>query len=308
MAYDIDKKLVVGVASSALFNLDAADEIFRSKGERAYRTYQRQHQNNCFKKGVAFPFIKRFLKLNDRFGEKTPVEVVLLSHNDPDTGLRVFNSIQKYNLNITRAAFLTGGSPFEYIPAFNVALFLSANTNDVDKAMSKGYAAGLVLESNIDDDDNDDELRIAFDFDGVLTDDSAEKIYQTDGIAEFHKVEQAKATIPHPPGPLKNLFQKLAYFHNMELHMQRVDPNFKRMLRISIVTARNAPAHERVVTTLREWGVSADETFFLGGIDKGRIMKTLRPHIFFDDQQGHLESIGKYTPSVHIPLIISKSK
>ena len=300
--YDIDKRLVIGVASSALFDLADADSIFKAEGEQAYREYQREHQNDCLTKGIAFPFIKRFLKLNDRFGEKNPVEVVLLSHNDPDTGLRVFNSIQEYGLNISRAVFLTGASPFEYIAAFNVSLFLSANEADVNEAISQGYAAGLVMKSNIDDDDNDDELRIAFDFDGVLADDSAEKVYKADGLSEFKKTEKAQAAIAHPPGPLKNLFQKLSYFHNMELRMQQRDHNFKRLLKISIVTARSAPAHERVVTTLREWGVSVDQTFFLGGIDKGRIMKTLRPHIFFDDQQGHLKSTGKYTPSVYIPL------
>ncbi len=303
MAYQIEDKLVIGVASSALFELDEADEIFRRDGLAAYRAYQLEHQRDILKKGVAFPFVKRLLALNRFHPETQPVEVVLLSHNDPDTGLRVFNSIQHYKLEIVRAAFTTGDSPFKYIPAYNVSLFLSANAADVRRANAEGYAAGQVLKSTAEDEDGDDELRIAFDFDGVIADDSAESVYKHSGIDQFYAQEKAKASIPHSPGPLADLFAKLAKLHKLEDERIALDPSYRRHLKTSIVTARSAPAHERMVTTLRAWNITVDQTFFLGGMDKGRILSILKPHIFFDDQvDPHLTSASLYTPSVYIPI------
>lgn len=303
MPYKIEEKLVIGVASSALFELDEADTVFRKEGLAAYRTYQHEHQHDILKKGVAFPFVKRLLEMNKFHPETQPVEVVLLSHNDPDTGLRVFNSIQHYKLNIIRAAFTTGDSPFKYIPAYNVSLFLSANASDVRTANEEGYAAGQVLASTSEDEEDDDELRIAFDFDGVIADDSAEFIFQNAGIDQFYKQEKARAAIPHSPGPLADLFAKLAKLHQLEDEKMKSEPGYKRHLKISIVTARSAPAHERVVTTLRAWNITVDQTFFLGGMDKGRILATLKPHIFFDDQiDPHLTSASHYSPSVYIPI------
>jgi 5'-nucleotidase len=305
MPYPIDKKLVIGIASSALFNLKDSDKVFRELGEDKYREYQREHRNEILDKGVAYPFIKRFLKLNDVFKEQQPVEVVLLSHNDPDTGLRVFNSIKHYNLNISIAAFTTGKSPYVYMPAFNVALFLSANEEDTVEALKLGYPAGTVLPSTFEDDESDDELRIAFDFDGVIADDEAEKIYKKDGLDKFLASEEAKSNESHNPGPLGPLFKSLSTFQAMEKKRQIKDLDYKRILRIAIVTARSAPSHERVVTTLREWGINPDETFFLGGIDKSRVLEILKPQIFFDDQKGHIESTSGVTPSVHIPFGIA---
>ena len=186
MAYPIEEKLVIAVASSALFALDEADTVFRKKGVRAYREYQREHENDVLAPGIAFPFVRRFLELNTVFPEKQPAEVVLLSRNDSDTGMRVFNSIEHYNLGIIRAAFTRGNSPFRYIPAYNVSLFLSGNEFDVTEALNNGYPAGLVLPSAASDDANDAELRVAFDFDGVIADDSAEKIYQSEFIKAFY--------------------------------------------------------------------------------------------------------------------------
>lgn len=303
MAYKIEEKLVIGVASSALFRLAEADEIFRSRGISAYRSYQREHQNDVLETGIAFPFIKRFLHFNELFPEEHPVEVVLLSHNDPDTGARVMNSIRHYKLNIQLAAFTTGASPFAYIPAYNVALFLSANENDVRQAASLGFAAGQVLESSARDDENDRELRIAFDFDGVIADDSAEQIYKAGGIELFQTTEKAYAAYPLPQGPLAGLFTQLGKLREMEDAMQDKDGNYKRFLRTAIVTARSAPADQRIVSTLRNWNITVDQTFLLGGIDKGRALSILRPHIFFDDQRHpHLDSSCPYTPSVHVPF------
>ena len=255
--------------------------------------------------GVAFPFIKRLLNLNLAFPDLDPVEVVLLSKNDPDTGLRVFNSIKAHSLAITRGGFLNGRPPFKYMPAFNASLFLSANPDDVRNAILAGHAAGTVLRTNAVDDQSDQELRVAFDFDGVIVDDEAETVYKTHDLAQFQQTESDKVAIPHRPGPLSDLFRKLAVFQTLEHMKERKDSRYKRVLRTAIITARNAPAHERVVTTLRAWGVTADETFFLGGIEKKRVLEILKPHIFFDDQMDHLKSAAETIPSVHIPFGIS---
>lgn len=308
MSFPIEEKLVIGVASSALFQLDEADAIFRKEGIAAYRTYQREHQKDILRKGIAFPFIRRFLKLNALFPEAKPVEVVLLSHNDPDTGARVFNSIRHYGLDISRAAFTTGMSPFHYIPAYNVSLFLSANGEDVKSASAEGYAAGEVLDSAAEDDDNDNELRIAFDFDGVLADDSAELVYRVGGIEKFYETEQSKSSLPLPAGPLAALLAKLARIRELEDARIEADPGYKRFLTTSIVTARSAPADARIVATLRSWNIVIDQTFLLGGMDKGRVLSILKPHIFFDDQRHpHLESSSAFTPSVHVPFGVLNS-
>lgn len=303
MPYPIEDKLVVAVASSALFDLKESDQVFREKGEEAYRKYQRINQNSTLRPGAAFPFIRRLLELNATFPEQQPVEVVFLSRNDPDTGLRVLKSIGDHGLNISRGGFLSGKSPFEYIPAFNVSLFLSANEEDVRQAVDAGHPAGTVLQAGSSDDSCDSELRVAFDFDGVLADDESEQVYQESRDMErFHSEEEAKAAIPHGGGPLKDLFTKLGALQKLELKRAADDPDYKRHVRVAIVSARNGPSHERVVTSLREWDVMPDETFFLGGIEKRRILNVLKPHIYFDDQFTHLASAAGSIPSVHIPF------
>lgn len=308
MSFPIEDKLVIAVASSALFDLTESDAVFQ-RDQNEYRQYQRENQDRILDRGVAFPFIRRFLNLNRAMHGLNPVEVVLLSKNDTDTGLRVFKSIQHYGLDITRAAFTNGKSPFKYIPAFNVSLFLSADQSDVKAAINAGFAAGTVLKTVFNDDENDRELRIAFDFDGVIADDKAETIYQQTGnIDKFHDSESEKAGIPHDPGPLTGLFQKLAFLQKLELKYEAEHRDYKRMLRTAIVTARNAPSHERVVTTLRSWDVTVDETFFLGGIQKARILEIFHPHIYFDDQRLHLDASAGAVPSVHIPFGVTNLK
>ncbi|XFA71835.1 5'-nucleotidase [Thermosynechococcaceae cyanobacterium Okahandja] len=302
MGYAIENKLVIGVASSALFDLTESDAVFRNEGEETYRLFQRQKKHEVLPRGVAFPFIRRFLNLNRAYPEQEPVEVILLSKNDPDTGQRVFHSIQHYGLNITRAAFLGGKSPHPYIPAFNVSLFLSANAEDVYQAIAAGYPAGIVIPSGATDNEADAELRIAFDFDGVIADDEAETVFRDGDLEQFHAHEIQHATVPHNPGPLSDLFKKLAAFQKLEMAREQQDATYDRLLRIAIVTARNILASERVVTTLNSWGVTPDETFFLGGIEKVRVLRQLRPHIFFDDQLTHIESAAGDIPSVHVPF------
>lgn len=308
MAYPIDRKLVIAVSSSALFDLTESDNVFRESGEKAYKEYQEQNLDVILEKGVAFPFVRRFLSINNHFAKEQPVEVVLLSKNSAVTGKRVFRSIKHYNLNISRAAFMEGKSPYEYIPAFNASLFLSSNEGDVRKAISCGYPAGTVLPSKIVDDSGSGELRIAFDFDGVIADDEAESVFQDGNLEDFHKHEVKKSNIPHKQGPLADLFQKLSFMQKLEERAKEKDSSYQRIIRTAIITARNAPAHERVITTLEDWGVSANEVFFLGGMKKERILKVLKPHMFFDDQKSHLESEAGDIPMVHIPFGVTNKK
>ena len=306
MPYDLTKRLVVGLASSALFDLTKSDSVFRSKGEKEYRDYQREKQNEPLKPGVAFPFIRRLLSLNKLNPKDPPVEVILLSRNDPDTGMRVMNSIEHYGLKMTRAVFLQGTSPYIYIPAFDIELFLSANINDVSQAVYAGYPAGHILKGEIIDDTSDKELRIAFDFDGVIADDEAEEVYQKTGeLSEFHSHEETKVNVTHNPGPLKDFLKRISDIQKMELQRTEEDSSYKPILKISIVTARNAPSHKRVINTMRDWGIMVNEAFFMGGVEKSHVLKVMRPHMFFDDQRLHLEPASSVLPSVHIPFGIA---
>lgn len=306
MSYPIDKKLVIAISSSALFDLNESHQVFLDKGMDDYRRHQEALLDVPFAQGVAFPFIRRFLKINEVFPEKLPVEVVLLSRNSPETGLRIFRSIAHYQLDISRAAFMGGNSPHSYLEAFNAALFLSANEEDVHNAIREGLPAGVVLPSAAADDPEDYELRVAFDFDGVIADDEAESIYKQSGdLHQFMAHEQAMQHIPHNPGPLAKLFRRLAALQALEKQKLKDDPNYQKILRVAIVTARNAPAHERVITTLKDWGVSLDEAFFLGGMQKARVLKVLKPHLFLDDQLHHLSTPAGDTPMVHVPFGIA---
>ncbi|BCE01696.1 5'-nucleotidase [Marinicellulosiphila megalodicopiae] len=306
MAFDIEQKLVVGVASSALFDLTAPHDIFVNQGPKAYKQHQKDNINEVLQPGVAFSFIQRLLKINQHFSEQMPVEVVLLSRNSPATGERVFRSISHYGLDISRAAFIEGQSPFKYLPTFNVALFLSAHQQDVQNAIDAGFAAGLVLSGQGQDDESE-ELRIAFDFDGVIADDEAESVFKKGDLESFIQHESSRSHIPHNPGPLADFFKKIALIQKLEDAKQENDRSYQRILRTSIVTARNAPAHERMITTLENWGVSPNETFFLGGMNKNRVLQTLKPHIFFDDQLTHLQANEAEIPMVHIPFGIANA-
>lgn len=308
MAYDLSNRLVIGLASSALFDLVESDKVWREKGEAAYRDHQRANQNTPLSPGVAFPFVKRLLALNELSPNDPLVEVILLSKNDPDTGMRVMSSIKHHGLGITRAAFLQGRSPHGYIPALNISLFLSADSQTVEAAVKAGHPAGQVLASTMEDDPEDHELRIAFDFDGVLGDDKSEAVYRTGGLAHFQAHESAKADEPLAPGPLADFLRKLAQVQRRELEEQQRNPRYKPRVRTSIVTARSAPAHERVVNTMRDWGVMVNEAFFLGGIEKRAVLEVFRPHIFFDDQRAHLEPAANRLACVHIPFGVANSQ
>ena len=306
MPFPIEEKLVIAVSSSAVFDMIAADRIFREDGEDAYRKFQNDNLDVPFEKGIAFPFIKRILRLNEVYPDVLPIEVIVLSRNDPDSGQLFFRSCKSHGLTITRGAFLDGKDHYPYISAFNAALFLSAIESDVRSSVEARMPAGLVLPTEATDDEADMELRVAFDFDGVVADDEAETVYQeSKDLGLFHQSETDKAQVPHNPGPLSDLIRKMAVFQKWEKKRAKTSPDFKPALRIAIVTARDAPANERMVTTLSEWGLEAVEAFFLGGVEKRRVLEVLKPHIFFEDQLTHLATAAAAVPSVHIPFGIT---
>jgi hypothetical protein len=305
---DLERALVVGVASSALFDLEASDAVFRQDGEQKYREYQRDHLDDALGPGVAFPFIRRLLALNDLSGDERLVEVVVLSRNDPETGLRVMRSVERHGLDITRAIFMQGRSPYRFMEPLRMSLFLSANGADVREAIRMGFAAGRVVGRAADDghaadDDGGTDLRIAFDFDGVLADDSAEQFYQKRSLEEYQENESALADVPLPKGPLAAFLEKINRIQRIEDAKHDADPGgYERRVRVAVVTARSAPAHERPINSIHQWGLRVNDAFFLGGIDKGPVLRVLQPHIFFDDQRRHVDTASRSTPSVHIPF------
>lgn len=309
MPYPIEKKLVVGVSSTALFDLEKEESIFINEGLEKFREFQTKNTKLILNKGLAYPFIKRFLNINNVYNDEKPVEVVLFSKNSPETGMRIFNSIKHYNLDISRAAFTSGKSPFRYIPAYNISLFLSTNEIDVLNAIEAGYPAGRFIKTKVEDDETDTELRVAFDFDGVIADDESERVYADSGqLNLYQQYETTHKQEPLMPGPLGDFFKKLSIFQKMESKKQAKDPTYRKILSTSIITARNAPAHERAINTLKSWNVGVDEMFLLGGINKSRILEVMKPHLFLDDQISHLDPKLLNIPLVHIPFGIRNVK
>lgn len=306
MPYPIEKKLVIAVSSSALFDMQDSDAVFRQDGEDAYRVYQQKHLNDPLKEGVAFPFIKRLLNLNASFPEEQPVEVILFSKNSPETGLRAFRSIQHYNLNISRACFSSDKPNHQYLPAFNSTLFLTTNREDAREALANGITAGVVGKQEIQD-SNEEGLCLAFDFDGVIADDSSERVYEEQGLAAYQEYEKVHGAHPLKSGPIANLLKRISSFQKLERTKQQEDPKYRRLLKTAIVTARNAPAHERVVFTLQSLEIEVDEVFFMGGVEKARLLNILKPHIFFDDQESHIKNINNIA-GVLIPFGVANAK
>jgi len=267
-----EKKLVVAVSSRALFNLDESHAIFETQGKEAFCRYQIEHEDEVLEPGYGFVLVKKFLSLNDSCPDDPLVEIILLSQNSADTGLRIFNSIAHYQLNIIRAAFTSGASPYNYIPAFGAHLFLSTNAEDVAKALCAGFAAATIL-CGPSMESHSDQLRIAFDGDSVLFSDEAERIYQQRGLDVFIENERNEARKLLPGGPFKDFLSAL---HHIQTQF---DPQ-SSPIRTALVTARSAPAHERVVRTLRAWGIRIDEALFLGGLDKGAFFEGIRRGYF----------------------------
>ncbi len=292
MAVNFDNTLVIAISSRALFDLEESHQIYTQKGVEAYCQYQIEHENELLEPGVAFALVKKFLVLNDEDNQQQ-VEIVLISRNSADTGLRVFNSIQHYALNITRAAFTGGESPYRYIQPFSADLFLSADPNDVRQALEFGMAAATILPSRVDQ-NTQGQLKIAFDGDAVVFSDEAEQVFQTQGLEAFTDKESSAAKDPLPGGPFKKI---LAALHRIQ---QAYSPN-QSPIRTALFTARSAPAHERVIRTLRAWDIRIDEAVFLGGMDKGEFLRTFGADIYFDDQQDHCDSTRKHVATGHVP-------
>lgn len=295
MAVNLDNKMVVGISSRALFDLEAENRIYEEQGLQAYLEYQVAHEKDILKPGTAFPLIKALNKLND--GGERLVEIIIMSKNSADTSLRIFNSIEHYGLGITRAALVGGNDIAPYLTAFKVDLFLSANEKDVQEAINSGIAAGLICSHeslNISPDEEIDEIRIAFDGDAVIFSDESEWIYQREGLSAFEEHERLNAKNPLPEGPFAKLLTTIS-----KVQKQLGTDNVP--IRTALVTARNAPAHERVIRTLISWNVRIDEAFFLGGLQKSDVLKAFGAHIFFDDQAVHTDPASKLVPAARVP-------
>jgi len=286
-------KLVVGISSRALFDLRASHRVFETQGLAAYADYQVAREDQYLQPGVAFPLVRKLLALNEDSIDHPRVEVILLSRNSADTGLRIFNTIEHFGLHIERAAFTNGESPWKYMEAFGADLLLSTNAADVRKALMSGYAAATILPGSASGRDSG-QLRIAFDGDAVLFSDEAERIYQEGGLEAFTASEREAANQPLSGGPFKPVLEALH-------RIQSAFPIEDNPIRTALVTSRSAPAHKRVVLTLREWGIRIDEALFLGGRPKGEFLKAFGADIFFDDQQVHIDSAQQHVASAHVP-------
>lgn len=288
--------LVVAISSRALFDLDESHSIFEASGVAAYSEYQIKREEEILAPGIAFNLVKKFLALNHD-PQSPSVEVILLSRNSGDTGLRIFNSIEHHKLDIVRAAFTNGANPHTYIPSFGAHLFLSSHAEDVRLALEAGYAAASILPS-AQQTKFDGQLRIAFDGDAVLFSDEAERIYQAEGLSAFADSESKAANQPLSGGPFKPVLDAI---HEIQSAYDAED----NPIRTALVTARSAPAHKRVILTLREWGIRIDEALFLGGKEKGPFLEAFGADIFFDDQQSHCESARQHVTTGHVPSGIS---
>ncbi|MDF1878479.1 5'-nucleotidase [Sulfurimonas sp. SAG-AH-194-C20] len=303
MAFTLDKTLVIGISATALFDLSEADKLYKDEyikhpdtAIEMYRAFMLKNEDVVLDEGIGFPLVKVLLNLNryQKKGEPPLVEVVIMSRNSPETGIQVLNTIRELRLNVTRSAFTAGESSADYLEAFDVDLFLTTNESDAQKVIDRGVCASAVLNipPEYKCDTDDEQVRIAFDGDAVLFDESSELVYKEEGIEAFHKKENAAQNTPMKEGPFASFLIKLAKLQERLPMKIEFSP-----VRIAIVTARNAPSDLRVIKTLRHWGVYVDEAFFLGGLEKSKILKSFRAHIFFDDQDVHLKNSSLVVPS-----------
>lgn len=293
---NLDDCLVIGISSRALFDLELENQIFEEQGVQAYSDYQREHEDVVLNPGTAFPLVQGLLSLNEKLpAGRRAVEVVVMSRNSADLSLRIFNSIEHHGLDISRAAFTRGRSLADYLEAFSIDLFLSRSAPDVQNAIDAGFAAAQIY--NPPDEaatPSTEMIRIAFDADAVIFSEESERIFKEQGIDAFVTHERDNARLPLNAGPFARLLMSLSL-------LQRQFDSENSPIRIAIVTARNSPAHERIVRTLREWGVRIDEAFFLGGVPKDSVLKAFGAHIFFDDQERYLDTASKVVAAGHVP-------
>ena len=299
-------KLIVAISSRALFDLSDSHRVFETEGVDAYRAYQVAHENDILAPGVAFTLARKLLNLSARLGDRGRVEVILISRNSSDTGLRILTSAHHHGLTITRAAFTGGASPYRYVAAFGADLFLSADPRDVRSALRAGCAAATVRSATIPpessaDEQSHDQVRIAFDGDAVLFSDDAEQLFRREGLDAFNERELAAAHDPLPGGPFKGL---LVAIHQIQSLFSPADAP----LRTALVTSRGAPSHERVIRTLRAWDIRIDEALFLGGLGKGRFLAAFDADIFFDDQRAHCDVASQHVATGHVPHGIANAE
>jgi 5'-nucleotidase len=285
--------LVVAISSRALFDLGASHELFEREGVDAFAEHQIENENELLAPGIAFPLVQKLLHLNRAQPEAPRVEVILLSRNSADTGLRIFNSIEHYGLGIVRAAFTRGEPTLPYVRAFGADLFLSANPDSVANALASGIAAATILPSKAPQRQSE-QLRIAFDGDAVLFGDESERVSEEAGIDAFHRHEAERVREPLSGGPFRSFLDALH-------RLQAAFPSEASPIRTALVTARSAPAHKRVILTLRHWGVRIDEALFLGGRPKGPFLEAFGADIFFDDSTVNVESARQHVATGHVP-------
>ena len=299
MAASLEGKLVVAISSRALFDFEEENQVFEQGDDRAYMRVQLERLEQPAKPGVAFSLVRKLLAFNDAGTQR--VEVVILSRNDPVSGMRVFRSAQHYGLPIERGSFTRGQPPWRYLKPLNANLFLSAHLSDVRAALDAGVPAAQVYPHSVHASDaHPHEVRIAFDGDAVLFSDEAERVFQSEGLQAFQRHEKDKASQPLPEGPFKPL---LAALHGL----QRAGTPSMR-IRTALVTARSAPAHERAIRTLMNWNVDVDEAMFLGGLPKGEFLREFEPDFFFDDQTGHVDSAARHVPAGHVASGVSNHR
>ena len=294
MTGTLRKPLVIGISSRALFNLEAENKIFEEQGYEAYAAYQREHENETLEKGPAFQLVKAFLRLNELENTRL-IDVIIMSRTSPDTSLRIMKSIEKYDLDISRAALVGGAERTPYLKAFQTDLFLSADGSDVKQAIDANIAAARVLTGSAHDNDAIGQIRIAFDGDAVLFAAESERIFQKQGLEAFIEHEKTYANKPMNRGPFANFLETLSHLQSL-FSSQEESP-----IRTALVTSRNAMVQERAIRTLREWNVRVDEAFFLGGFRKKDILSAFGAHIFFDDQEVHASPASQVVASAVVP-------
>ncbi len=291
MGVTLEGRLVVAISSRALFDFEQENAVFEAGDDRAYMKLQLDRLEEPAKPGVAFSLVRKLLAFNDASAQR--VEVVILSRNDPVSGMRVFRSAQHYGLPIQRGSFTRGEPPWRYLKPLNANLFLSTHLSDVRAALDAGVPAAQVYPRSVHaSEDHPHEVRIAFDGDAVLFSDEAERVFQAEGLSAFQQHEKDKAALPLSAGPFKPL---LAALHRLQ---QEGTPSMR--IRTALVTARSAPAHERAIRTLMDWHIEVDEAMFLGGLEKGPFLREFGPDFFFDDQPGHIESAARHVPAGHV--------
>ena len=296
MPVNLDGQLVVAISSRALFDFEEENQVFEQSDDRAYMKLQLERLEAPAKPGVAFSLVKKLLAFNDATTQR--VEVVILSRNDPVSGMRVFRSAQHYGLPIQRGSFTRGQSPWRYLKPLNANLFLSTHLSDVRAALDAGVPAAQVYPNSAHASEaHPHEVRIAFDGDAVLFSDEAERVFQAEGLSAFQAHEHAKAAQPLSAGPFKPLLTALHRLQQEGMPAMRI--------RTALVTARSAPAHERAIRTLMQWNIEVDEAMFLGGLAKGEFLKEFEPDFFFDDQTGHIESASQHVPAGHVASGVS---